>query len=120
MRVFVYYNLNKHVFSVKAMEGPRKGRVVAHMAEVFLRDVELKVSIAGRNRVLARKVRSVHAGAIGTLCEATDMPCGPANIVTYNPYKGETFVDLTRDYVPVTGMQYAQFVNRRICAWGAV
>lgn len=119
MLVWVYYNLNKRTFSIMAREGPRKGRVIYHADVVFLRSVTLKVSARGRNRVLREKCRNVHAGAEGWLCEAVDIPQGPANVITYNPYLGDRFVDLTRECAPVEAMDYAQFINRRINAWGA-
>jgi len=97
MKVFVYYNLHKKCWSIKALEGPNKGRVVAHAATVILNEVQFKVSEAGRQRVLREKKKNVHAGAVGVLeCydpqeayfnTAISMP------VTYNPYKYETFVN---------------------------
>ena len=48
MKVFVYYNLHKHLWSIKALEGPDKGRVVHYATSVLLRDPVAKVSEAGR------------------------------------------------------------------------
>ena len=70
MRVFVYYNLHKKTFSVKALDGSRKGRVVYHADEVLLSDCQFKVSEPGRQRVLSERRKNVHAGVVGTL-EAT-------------------------------------------------
>lgn len=67
MRVFVYWNLHKGVFSVKALDGAQKGRVVAHATDVLVRDVEFRVSQRVRERVVATGRKEVHAGVVGTL-----------------------------------------------------
>ena len=85
MRVHVYYNLNRHVWSVR---DPRTRRVIDHRDQVHLADVRFVVSEAGRQRVLRRRCRSVHPWAEGVLCER------PANLgaaVRYNPYRAPTF-----------------------------
>lgn len=89
MKVFVYFNLHKRLFSVKALEGANKGRVIAHVDNVSLSDVTFKVSQAGRQRVLREQRKNVHAGVVGTL---VPMLCGTGLQVTYNPYKYDTFV----------------------------
>lgn len=99
MKVFVYFNLHKLCFSVKALEGPMKGRVVQHSNAVMLHDVTFKVSEAGRQRVLREKRKNVHAGVVGTLdtCKGLDAwrVCELASMimprVSYNPYKGGSF-----------------------------
>ncbi len=67
MKVFVYWNLHRGMWSVKALEGPDKGRVIARVDTVLLRDVTGKVSQAGRQRVLKERKKNVHAGLVGTL-----------------------------------------------------
>lgn len=96
MKVFVYYNLHKKVWSVKALQGPDKGRVIAHSKTVWLKHCKLKVSQAGRQRVLKERRKNVHAGVVGDLVSLT----GAMNLggigggyITYNPYKYESFVD---------------------------
>lgn len=97
MKVFVYYNLHKHCWSVKALAGENKGRVIHHAAVVTLRDVVGKVSEAGRQRVLKEKKKNVHAGIVGTLV-SVDIPPPlemmniPMRELTYNPYKYRSFV----------------------------
>jgi len=66
-RVFVYWNLTKKVLSVKALDGSQAGRVVAHARKLNLRDVEFRVSEAGRKRVVETGHKTVHAGVVGTL-----------------------------------------------------
>jgi len=96
MKVFVYYNLHKKVWSVKALEGKDKGRVIAHSTMVVLQDCTFKVSEAGRQRVLKEQRKNVHAGVVGTLValagEKAYFPYAKSVPVTYNPYKYETFV----------------------------
>jgi hypothetical protein len=96
MRVYVYYNLHKKVLSVKALEGPEKGRVIHHATMVVLEGCTFKVSEAGRQRVLREQRKNVHAGVVGTLVAVTGekayFPYMRSTEVTYNPYKYETFV----------------------------
>lgn len=114
MRVFVYFNLHRKLWSIKALEGPHKGRVLGHASYLDLRDVQWKVSEAGRQRVLRERKKNVHAGAVGTLDHAIlrgGICLGKGNAfttrytehllssedapinVSYNPYKAGTFVN---------------------------
>ena len=90
MKVFVYFNLHRKCFSVKALEGVNKGRVIKHAFFVALENVTFKVSEAGRQRVLKEQRKNVHAGVVGTLVPSLDAV--GSERVTYNPYKGSTFV----------------------------
>lgn len=103
MKVFVYFNLHKKCFSLKALEGPDKGRVIMHATYVKLRDCTFKVSEAGRQRVLREKKKNVHAGCVGTVLSAgTIMQEVPEaySKVQYNPYKAAYFVT-AEDHQPV-------------------
>ena len=91
MRVFVYYNLHKKVWSVKALEGENKGRVILHAATLMLSDCTFKVSQAGRQRVLREKRKNVHAGVVGNMLDPIVMT-NEVIAVTYNPYLYESFV----------------------------
>lgn len=119
MRVFVYWNLHKDIWSLRAISGSSKGRVVAYATEIILHDCRYRVSEAGRQRVLREKCKNVHAGVEGTLksfvgsVTAVGSEIVPATInievssvvgrVTYNPYVGPTFVSNhhTNTWVPV-------------------
>lgn len=106
MKVFVYWNLHRDCWSVKALEGPDKGRVVARSDHVLLSQAKGKVSEAGRQRVLRERKKNVHAGIVGYLEGFTwdvsplnrnrrkevDMIRSVSDKVTYNPYKYKTFV----------------------------
>lgn len=93
MKVFVYFNLHRHLWSVRALEGPQKGRVIAHQATVKLANCTLKVSAAGRQRVLKEKTKNVHAGVVGSLVAEFPPECPECNVaVRYNPYLFSSFV----------------------------
>ena len=94
MKVFVYFNLHKRLFSVKALEGPNKGRVIAHMESLVLDGAQFKVSQTGRARVIREQRKNVHAGVVGQLYTGTKDEREYPVSVTYDPYKHETFVDL--------------------------
>jgi len=116
-RVFVYKNLHEGCWSVKDRQ---TGHVVAHADKVELSNVELKVSQAGRRRVLEEQRKNVHAGLEGTL-ERLDLTGYPSQryvhrqsdsagsqpqLVTYNPYKYSSFVNKA-DEQPVLTAQKA-------------
>lgn len=91
MKVAVYFNLHKKTFSVKALEGDKKGLVIMHSDYVSLKDATFKVSQAGRRRVLEEKRKNVHAYVIGQLVSVEQKPI-VGESVTYNPYLYDTFV----------------------------
>ena len=114
VKVFVYRNLNNGVWSVKAMNGSNRGRVIMHSTHVLIGNPEFKVSEAGRQRVLREGRKNVHAGVVGDLIMAygveRDYPIDGTyveaihnlvaleygdevkDLVTYNPYKYSSFV----------------------------
>ena len=47
-RVEVYRNLHKNCFSVRALTGENKGKVIDHVQEITLKDVKFAVQPAGR------------------------------------------------------------------------
>lgn len=138
MKVFVYFNLHRKCWSIKALEGVSKGRVIGHADYVDLAHVQWKVSEAGRQRVLREKKKNVHAGAVGTL-EAWSEPDGTRHgvkfgtttfdaladdvstvpdCVTYNPFKGPSFYE-KYTLAPLQGHAAAYFCpDRRISAYG--
>ena len=102
LKVFVYYNLHRKCWSVKALEGPNKGLVIAYRDHMWLEDCTFKVSQAGRNRVLRERRKNVHAGVVGTWYTDETDECVNSVVsfmtkamipATYNPYKFSTFVN---------------------------
>lgn len=93
MRVFVYWNLHKNLWSVKALEGPDKGRVIAREPYVALLHASPKVSEAGRQRVLREGRKNVHAGIVGELAHLYQSPraTGDLDSISYNPRQGPSF-----------------------------
>ena len=104
-RVEVYWNLHKDLYSVRALTGPNKGRVVAHVEAIDLYDVTFAVQLAGRNRVLAERRKNVHAFVRGIV--TAGLPDARYQVVTYNPYKYETFVDASTER-PIRGASIAR------------
>lgn len=91
MKVAVYFNLHKKTFSIKALEGANKGRVIDYSDDVTIENAMFKVSQAGRNRVLQEKRKNVHAYVIGELKSSSEAAiCGEK--ITYNPYLYNSFV----------------------------
>jgi len=120
MRVEVFFNLHNQLWSVRALSGTHKGRVVGHAHTVLVRDARFVVQAGGRERVVREGRKNVHAFVRGDL-EAVKwsnkanamLPRGSAQLVpwtsddtryarfaveagqavTYNPYRFSTFVD---------------------------
>ena len=103
MRVEVYFNLHKRMFSVRALEGERKGRVIDHVHECAVKGARFVVSQAGRERVLREQKKNVHAYVRGGLVEDSgDYIKTMAKLandaetlrhVRYDPYRFSSFVD---------------------------
>ena len=111
-RVFVYYNLHLHVWSVKALDGPNKGRVIAHCKDLTLKDVTPKVSESGRQRVLREKRKNVHAGLMGEWI-ALEYPYVHTASITYNPYRSASFTYLHEERV-FTGSKMVHMIGREV------
>jgi hypothetical protein len=69
-KVQVYWNSHRKEYSIRDKE---TRRVVGHAELVHLHDVTLKVSEAGRQRVLKYGVKNMHAWAEGTLHNASGL-----------------------------------------------
>lgn len=91
LRVECYWNLHVGGFSVRSLEGDRKGRVIAHVPTVRLADATFTVQPAGRAKVLREKRKNVHAFVRGRWQQS--LPDLVRWVVTYNPYKHDSFVD---------------------------
>lgn len=112
MRVSVYFNLHRKLYSVRAEEGPLRGRVVAHATDVLIDEPTFLVSEAGRARVLRERKKYVHAYVRGNIRGMTgsvlypnlpplfDVPLFSAETLvtrrrgrpfSYNPYRSGSF-----------------------------
>jgi hypothetical protein len=112
-KVKVYYNLHKHTFSVQ-----KNNLVVLHADYVKLEDVEFRVRQGGMEKVRQEKSKNVHAFVIGTLVDFCDYPCDDipeeptGDIVTYNPYKHDSFVYRETDE-PVFNAKEVDLINSK-------
>jgi hypothetical protein len=113
-RVKVYFNLHNHLFSIVAMDGEHKGKVVCHAEGLTLSNVTFKVSEAGRQRVLREKRKNVHAFVIGKFEGFSDKLANGIPI-TYNPYKYTSFVTLENEK-PITSCQRVSMYNKKVNA----
>ena len=89
MRVDIYWNLHKNVWSIR-----HKGRVIQHATHALVQDATFVVQEGGRQRVLREMKKNVHAFVRGTLVWSTDSTedrLHPGQAVSYNPYKGPSF-----------------------------
>jgi hypothetical protein len=99
MKVEVYFNLHKKLFSVRQCS---TGRVILHTKGVHLLNPEFVVREAGRQRVLRERKKNVHAFVRGeaTYFDDFDPDILDVDIVGYNPYRAATFVS-AHDTSPV-------------------
>jgi len=107
--VEVYKNLNRDCYSVR-----QDGIVRFHTHTICLKNVEYKVSKAGRQRVLREKRKNVHAVVKGTIVHSRELwyeklPFA-ADFVTYNPYKNDSFY-VVGDGEKIKKSMYADLYN---------
>ena len=104
-RVEVYRNLHKNCYSVRALTGENKGRVIDHVRSITLKDATFVVQPAGRDRVLREKRKNVHAFVRGYV---TDESITHGMRVRYDPYLNDAFV-ITR---PMWSKDYDEIVRK--------
>ncbi|OBI29051.1 hypothetical protein [Mycolicibacter sinensis] len=86
--VAIYKNLHRHGWSIKALDGPHKGTVVAHAQAVALADCTMRVSQAAAARIAAGHAREVHAWVTGVM--APVVLRDPVRLV-YHPHERPEF-----------------------------
>ena len=100
MRVQVYYNLHKKRLSVR-----NRGKVIKHTDFIALENVKFHVQPAGQAKVRKNKRKNVHAYVSGDLAKKQAVNSMISDLVKYNPYKNDFFVDEKgnemRDIYPV-------------------
>ena len=112
-KVMVYYNLHKHTFSITY-----NSKVIMYADYVKLGDVEFRVRQGGKEKVRSEKSKNVHAFVIGKLLNYCEYPCDEMptpssdNVVTYNPYKHDTFVFKNTEE-PVYYAQEVDMINAK-------
>lgn len=120
MNVFVYYNLHKKTFSIKSLEGDRKGKVIGYSNQLILLNAKFNVSENGRLRVLKEKRKNVHAGIIGEWNPEQQIELNTrGREITYDPYKYSTFVFVdTKE--PVYEMNKVLLDNKKVYEFNLV
>lgn len=110
--VEVYRNLHTGTWSVR-----HRGRVIARLPEVWIRDCTLVVQPGGRRRVLNSRQKNVHAFVRGKFSEPPYVRHAMIPF-TYNPYVSDSFVTVA-DRDPV---REASWVHLRsdMTAWMAL
>tara|TARA_R110002051_G_scaffold246267_3_gene305848 strand:+ start:483 stop:941 length:459 start_codon:yes stop_codon:yes gene_type:complete len=111
MKVEVYWNLRKHSYSIR-----HKGKVIAHLSCITLKDVQWVVQPAGRKRVLRERRKNVHAFARGTWIygnDELDLTNNEPRLtkrqpIKYNPYRNKSFVACNAPDIQVQRSDYAR------------
>ena len=122
MRVQVYWNLHKMCWSVVALEGENKGRVIDYASYVTIRDATLVVQPAGQARVRLEGRKNVHAFVRGEVAllplkeEGESRPTRTYGRIRYNPYRDACFMqdlmpDERVDGIPVLPVNWAARVD---------
>jgi hypothetical protein len=116
MRAECYRNLHRNGISIRALEGPQKGRVIGVETGrcIDMVDVELIVQPAGHRRCLAEGRKNVHAFVRGTLLrpglhDTLEEARAQQSIATatYNPWKGPQWMGRS----PLFSETFAQAVH---------
>ncbi|WP_145949581.1 hypothetical protein [Paenibacillus sp. Y412MC10] len=109
--VHIYKNLNRDCFSIK---NKKTGLVVAYVQSATLKDAKFHVSKSGRQRVLDKQVRSVHAWVEGIFIAGDHpKPVRVSKVIYYNPYRTETFI-FEESGQAVLAASYAHCENNRV------
>ena len=102
LRVQVYRNLRNGRWSVVALEGPDKGRVIAHKSDFIIEECSYAVQPAGNAKARKSGRRNVHAFIRGRVPSKTVMMFGGSRGVVYD-YKVHTGFVLEAVASQVTG-----------------
>lgn len=100
MKVEVYFNLHKKLFSVRSVA---TGRVMFHTYEVCIDNPKFVVRKAGRDKVLRERKKNVHAFVRGDIRHYSEILSpmldlkAVASHLSYNPYKAGHFVNKATD-----------------------
>jgi len=113
MKLRVYFNLIKKKLSVQAKNEKGHWIVIRHADTIALKNVQFKVSEAGRQRVIREKRKNVHAFIVGEEANWNELPVNH-QIVRYNPYKYTNFVDIFEQ--PIHTTSFVRLNGREITA----
>jgi len=105
MKVAVYFNLHKNIFSIQSRDTKDYGKVIGHEKSVVLQAPKFVVRQAGRKQTIRENKKNVHAFVVGWLTEGVKST-NPSYDVTYNPYKHDSFIEKERG-TPVRSAAFA-------------
>ena len=97
MKIEVYLNSHKNLFSVRALTGQNAGRVIDHTRFVAIENARFKVQKAGRDKVIRDQKNNAHAFVRGwvdnTLHNINEVKNAPHMFgdVSYNAYRADCF-----------------------------
>ena len=97
IKVAVYFNLHKKLFSVKSRQGATYGRVLYHTDNITLHNIKFVVRDKGRKRVIKEKKKNVHAFCYGTIDIKNKEVQEKGRLISYNPYKANHFYYVSDD-----------------------
>ena len=95
MKVRVYWNLHKKIWSV---QDTKTNKVIGHKQHITLWNAKFVVRKAGQKRVREEGKKNVHAFAVGWVAreQDEDRTCYWYDI-NYNPYKDDYFMIVNKD-----------------------
>jgi len=131
MKCFIYRNINRRIYSIRALEGEHKGLIVGYAPVIEVKDASFYVSEAGRQRVLEQQTKNVHAGIVGEIVgcrwyeprkdgvqfDQIELHDVGGTKVTYNPYLYDSFVEVETKN-PVAKADRVYIEDRNVCAYG--
>jgi hypothetical protein len=108
-RVYAYKNLTRGCWSLKALDGASKGKVVAHLDALQLTDCQAKVSAAQLRWMREHGKRLVCAGIVGTLAAFEAAPMRGVRI-SFRPFDRDAFhwTDTGEDFTSADRMSFDQ------------
>ena len=121
MRIEVYWNIHKKIWSVRDL---KTGRVIEHVKDVSILDAQFVVRPAGRAKVLKTGVKNVHAFVRGLRADSSlmdmigsfDVEGWTGTDVTYNPKKYATFVSKA-DETPIKTAEVVTMIGKDVTAY---
>ena len=108
-KVDVYFNLHKKTCSVR-----QGGKVVGHTDQISIKNAQYIVSKKGNERVRREKKKNVHAFVRGYVDTLPYMMADDIKLVSYNPYKNNSFVVRnTNDSICSAPWACCEVINKR-------
>ncbi|MEO0986805.1 MAG: hypothetical protein AAFY20_14815 [Cyanobacteria bacterium J06639_14] len=108
----IYRNLNNGRMSIQVKTG-KSWKVVGHVLEAVLQDVQFRVSEAGRQRVIRDQCKNVHAWGQGLLLGPAEPSIYAPVDLAYNPYVNDSFVQRDSDNI-ITSCKFLVVRDNRV------